>query len=498
MSGSSAATANAHGPAAPPPAGGQPPAAPQAYVSYRAASCDPAVEKALKAENIFHLLAPLQMYERTAKLTVANFLELGGIFRGAQRFCDDRTAYIKKLVVVDGLVAPGERVLDGLTSAAEDDLVHALFSAVAACEPDASNRHGSSVAGGTLGDELVEAITKTKPSTVKRSDVFSIMSRGSDFGIDMPVGEDMRPGHGVLGLAKDSLTPAKPKAAWGVMSPISTPVLDLRKVDTQGGGLVFPEKGEPAAATVVAAYKVALLAQLLTAFDTTCPASHHPYARGEHEGYTPSGGHRLLDEESMKIHLSPIERALAGGKVPAAAFITILETTSKNVRELVAGGGDKYQRKLSPSAALRAVVPDLRVHLDGAAEGTAEGKTPASGGKRGDEPRTEAQLAKAESKRTAKAARKLFGKGGGGVAPAYGKGQPGAFGGQHPCRDFAKGSCTYGAKCKFSHAAPVQAVAPVGPPAGAPPPMPYWMYPPPMGPPIPGPHPPPGLPPARF
>lgn len=467
-------------------------------LDYLHANVDPTVEAAMKLCGVWHIAQPLMLYERCGRVSLCNFQSLGSIYAastGTICFNRDPAAYVDKLCDMDALVKDDQRVLKDLTAVGRDNLVHALFEAVQACKPVVGGIVGASGAGGTFGDDLVDAIKGHKSSTVRREGVLAILSSANKAGLEVSPDEGMQPGKEVLGLCKDCLTPKASTGAGAVQAPISVPVVQLSKVDTGSGGKFFPEKGDPTAPQAAAAYKAFLYGMLYIAHDVHNPPELSAYAPGEATVYVPDGGHMLIDEASVKAHLAPLSSALAHTKVSGPALVTVLEWVSKAVRQLVVGGGGKYQPKLSPSAALRSVIREMSMRLTTAAEASA---APPGGG--GDTRSVGEKALAAEAKRAAKAARK--GKGGGppGGGGGAGKGKGGAS--KVACRDFfVRGNCEYGTQCKFSHTAAAVAAAAVAPVMPAAPaqwgfPQQGWMYPPPQ-PMLPGPRPPPGPPPAR-
>jgi hypothetical protein len=396
-----------------------------------------------------HVAQPICVYERSDKLRTFNFQNLGGVVSGLVKFEADPSKYVDKLVELDEHMADDARVFSEMGTGPElqrnkDKLVHSIAAAQAACKQSTAGA-GAGFMGSEFTAEYVEASTGTKPSTVKQAEIFGLVTKARDKGLDIPTSEDQRPGKETLGAVKDCFRPAPPKDG-GDAKPVSYPRSQVQQIDKESKGKYISEKSKATAPQVLAAYKMHLRAALIIGHDVDCPKSLSPYAPGEHTGFTPRGGHVLMDEASVKMHLAPIEAAVEKGEISAEALIKVLEAVNEMMRERVSGRGDPYTKKLSPAAAARDVVDLLKGMLD-----AAEAKPAPDKGKdqRTAEEIAEAKRVKAERKAAERAAKKGKGKGGI-VYPGGGKGKASYA---EICRDFQNGNCTR-AVCKYAHVMP--------------------------------------------
>ena len=452
------------------------------------------------------LVQPIMFYEQCGRLSTVIFKRLGCILKGKVKFLEDPSKYLDKLIVCDcSITDPAERVFpDPIDQAQKDDLVQALYGAVMACVEGTDGANDTATrGGGEMGEDLRELLGCTKKSTVRKEDVLGHLTLARKAGVDVPISEAMRPGHKVLGLFADSLKPKQSTVMGAPEAPVSFPLIDLEKVDSEAGNKVLPKGiANQTAASVANAYKQALLAAVIIGHDQRPAPDLHPYVTGEAE-HTPQGGHRLMDAPSVKIHVAPIDEALGRGLVSGATMTEVIKSVNSAVRQHVNGGSDLYSRRLTPSAALRAVAGDMRKRLEteesrvvlGAGKGDdARGTKRESQGEIQESPERAAQRESRRLQHEANRANNLAtGRGGrGGKGRGAGNSGRGAGGGGrgsgYPCRDFAMGRCQYGHTCKFSHAAVAQVGAPGAmPPMMGPPPPFYGQYPPP--------YPPPGFPP---
>lgn len=475
-------------------------------VAYRELSVDPLVEAIMKKFGCDSLVKPIMFYEQCGRLGTAIFKRLGCILTGKVKFLEDPSQYFGKLIACDrAITEAADRVIpDPISQAQTDDLVHALYGAVMACVEGTDGASDTATrGGGEINEDLKELLGYTKKSTVRKEDVLGHLTVARKAGVDVPLSEAMRPGHKVLGLFADSLKPKQSTVMGAPEAPVSFPLIDVEKVDSEAGTKVLPKGiANQTAASVVGAYKQALLAALIIGHDQRPGKDLHPYVTGESE-HLPHDGHRLMDAPSVKVHVAPIDEALGRGLVSGATMSDVIKSVNAAVRQHVNGGSDMYSRRLTPSAALRAVAGDMRKRLEMEESrvllGTGKGDG-ARGTKResqGEIQESPERAAQRESRRLQHEANRVNnlatgrgGRGGKGRGAGYsGRGAGGGGRGSgYACRDFAVGRCQYGDACKFSHAAVAQVGAPgLMPPMMGPPPPFYGQYPPP--------YPPPGFPP---